>query len=392
MIVMGLSSGTSADGIDVAVAEFRRERDALVLRPLAQHSYDYTPALREAITAALPPAACTAEAICRIDTGVGQEFAESAYAATTGPAGHPAELICSHGQTLYHWVDGGSARGTLQLGQPAWIAERTGLPVVSDVRARDIAAGGHGAPLAGLLDEYLLAGRRLPAAALNLGGIGNVTVVRERRPTVTFDTGPANALVDAAVHRLTGGAEHLDACGGRAARGTVDEALLTQLLDEPYYRVAPPKSTGKELFNVDYLARVLARRPGLDGDDVLATLTELTAVTVADALRPYELTEVLVSGGGTRNRVLMGRLTDLLAPAAVRPIGELGIDSDAKEAYLFALIGYLTWHGIPITAPERTGASRAPIAGHITPGVSPLRLPEPSPAAPTRLRIEPPST
>lgn len=387
MIVIALSSGTSADGIDVAVADFSRESDVLVLRPLGHNGYPYSSRLREAIIAAAPPALITAEQVCRIDTAIGQEFAAVASKAAVELAAGQAELVVSHGQTFFHWIDDGAPRGTLQLGQPAWIAEATGLPVVSDVRVNDVAAGGHGAPLAGLFDALLLADRPLPAAALNLGGIANVTVLRSGEPALAFDTGPANALLDAAVRRITGGQQDVDTDGKLAARGTVDESLLEVLLDEPYYRLDPPKSTGKELFDAGYLDRALARVGELADEDILATLAELTAVTVASAVRPYRVSELMASGGGTRHPVVMRGLAELLAPTPVRPADDLGIDGDAKEAYLFALIGYLTWHGLPGSLPSCTGARRAPIAGRITPGATPLRMPEPAATAPTRMRV-----
>src|SRR6202012_2118320 len=210
----------------------------------------------------------------------------------------PAELVVSHGQTVHHWVQDGEAKGTLQLGQPAWIVEATGLPVISDVRARDIAAGGHGAPLAGILDDLWLRGEHT-RAALNLGGIANVTIVRRGRPPLAFDTGPANCLLDQAARRTTGRPSDED--GRLAARGTPDAALLHRLLDDPYYALAPPKSTGREHFHLDGIR-------DLGPEDLLATVTELTAITVADALAPYGPSEVVASGGGFLNPMLLAAL------------------------------------------------------------------------------------
>lgn len=387
MIVIGLSSGTSVDGIDAAVADIHLEHDRIELTPLGHTEYPYSQSLHAEIAAALPPAHTTLESVCHIDTRVGQEFATVAGRVNADLAGDRAELVASHGQTVYHWVDNGSVHGTLQLGQPAWIAETTGLPVVSDLRARDVAAGGQGAPLAAILDAYLLRDRRLPSAALNLGGIANVTVARDDGPTLAFDTGPANALLDAAVARVTGCAERADHNGDRAARGTVDGALLSVLLDEPYYRREPPKSTGRELFNVAYLERALAQAGGVSDADLLATLAELTARTVAAALEPYGVREVMASGGGTHNPVVWRRLGEHLAPARLRPAEHLGIDTEAKEAYLFALLGFLSMHGIPATLPSCTGATGARVAGSVTPGAAPLRPPAPVSTVPTRLRI-----
>ena len=388
MIVLGLSSGTSADGIDVAAARLELDADLVRLTPLGHRTVPYPAGLRQEIRGALPPAATTAETVCRLDTRIGQAFGEAARLGAGELADGRADLVASHGQTLFHWVEGTAVRGTLQLGQPAWIAEATGLPVVSDLRTADVAAGGRGAPLAALLDVLLLGGRAEPAAALNLGGIANATVVRDGAPPEAFDTGPGNALLDAAVRRVTGGRADLDADGALARSGRPDPALLELLLAEPYYQLAPPKTTGLELFGPAHLDAAL-RRAGTPGaGHLLATLVEVTAVTVADALRPYGTAEVFASGGGTRNPALMERIAARLHPARLRPFDALGLDNDAKEAYLFALIGFLTWHGLSGSVPACTGARRAPLLGRLTPGAGPLRLPEPAATVPARLRVD----
>lgn len=385
MIVLALSSGTSVDAIDVATAELTLTGDSVSMRPLRHHEVPFSAQLRAAVLDALPPANTTLEQVCRIDTLLGQEFA--AAAGTVGTAGGRPDLVVSHGQTLYHWVDGGEVRGTLQLGQPAWVAEATGLPVISDVRVNDVAAGGQGAPLAAILDLLLLGGRPAAAAALNLGGIANVTVAGGAITPIAFDSGPGNALLDAAVRRDGDGLR--DEGGARAARGRVHPGLLDVLSAHPYFCRSPPKSTGKELFHLDYLTESLraADAPELSLEDQLATLVELTARTVSDALESYRVTEVLVSGGGTGNATLMNRLATLLRPATVRTTDTIGLDPSAKEAYLFALLGFLTWHGLPGVVPECTGARHATVAGRITPGSGPLRLPEPEARSPTRLHI-----
>ncbi|WP_017558215.1 anhydro-N-acetylmuramic acid kinase [Nocardiopsis baichengensis] len=380
VIVIGLSSGTSVDGIDAAAADLRLEAGEVRLRPLGHLTTPYPPGLRAEVLAALPPAATTLEQVCRIDTGIGRAFAEAAREAVDRLCpGGSADLAVSHGQTLYHWVEDGRVRGSLQLGQPAWITEATGLPVVSDVRAADIAAGGQGAPLASLFDVLWLSGRQEPAAALNIGGIANLTVVGPGTPPVAFDTGPGNALLDAAAE-LAPGEERMDADGERALRGQVAPDLLERLLDEPYYARAAPKTTGKELFSTAYLERALV---GTDAswDDVFATLTDLTAVTVADACKAHGVGEVLVSGGGVRNPALMRALRAALAPVPVRGSEALGVDPDAKEACLFALLGFLTWHGIPSTVPACTGAAHPVLSGRVG-------RPHPWAELPARLRID----
>lgn len=391
MIVVGCISGTSVDGIDVAVADLAgADSGQLTLRPLGARTYSWSSSTRASLLALLPPAPTSAADVCRLDVLAGREIAEAVQVAIDEFASGSADLVVSHGQTVFHWVEGEIAHGGLQLGQPAEIVERTGLPVVSDVRSRDIAAGGQGAPLAGTLDTLLLHGISPPAsrALLNLGGIANVTVASPHG-SAAFDTGPANCLVDAAVSAATSGAQSYDADGRLAASGHVDQVLLERLLNEPYYALPAPKSTGRELFRADYLAAFDLDVRGLA--DLVATLTELTAVTVANALAPYDVTEVHASGGGVRNPVLMDRLAAHLAPARLATSDELGLPTDDKEGYLMALIGYLTWHGIPGVLADAdgrtlTGARTPRVLGRISPGDKPLRLPEPG-VTPRSLRV-----
>jgi anhydro-N-acetylmuramic acid kinase len=361
MRVVGLMSGTSHDAIDAAVADIELDGDELQLRTLGSLNAPYADDLRAELAAALPPARTTLETVCRLDTRIGQAFAALAAEAVARFGG---ELVVSHGQTLFHWAEGGSVRGTLQAGQPAWIAERTGLPVVSDLRARDVAAGGQGAPLASLLDALLLAGRQGVPAALNLGGIANLTVAGG--DVIAFDVGPANALLDAAARHFTGAP--YDERGRLAAGGTVIPELLDALLADPYYARPAPKSTGKEHFNAAYLEPHLAGEPA----DVLATLVRLTARTVADAARSHAVTEVIASGGGVRNPALMRALGEELAPARLLISDTLGLPAQDKEAYAFAVLGFLTVHGLPGTIASATGARQPRVLGSITPGAGAL--------------------
>ncbi|MDP9096132.1 MAG: anhydro-N-acetylmuramic acid kinase, partial [Pseudomonadota bacterium] len=287
----------------------------------------------------------------------------------------------------------GQARGTLQLGQPAFIAERTGLPVISDFRAADVAAGGQGAPLASTLDALWLApavgeapdGTR--RAALNLGGIANITIVGNYGdPVVAFDTGPANCLMDLEAVRQTAGAKSSDIDGLIALGGGLDARLLASLMREPYFALAPPKSTGRELFDAAYLASHMADLPPIADATIMMTLVHLTALTVANACRAAGVTEVIASGGGVRNPVLMAVLARFLGPIGLTTAEARGLPSAAKEAYLFALLGFLTWHGLPGTVPGATGSIVPRILGRLSPGHAPLRLPDPAPP-PTRLRI-----
>lgn len=366
MRVIGLMSGTSHDAIDAAAAEISVDGDTIVVRPLGMITAGYDPELRAAITAALPPATTSVDDVCRLDTRIGQAFADVAVRAVAELLQGDADLIVSHGQTMFHWVEDGRVEGTLQLGQPAWIAERTGCTVVADLRSRDVAAGGQGAPLVSMIDALWLGGET--TAAVNLGGIANATIVRPGQDPIAFDSGPANALIDAVVAEHTGGARQFDADGELAARGTVDEETLELLLREPYYRRPAPKSTGKELFHLDYLREQLAGRPTLAIEDLVATLTELTARTVADAVRGVE--RVILAGGGVRNPQLVARIRAALPDAEVVSSDDAGLPSDAKEALAFAVLGFLTVNGQAGSLPSATGARHGSILGAIVPGTS----------------------
>lgn len=383
MRVLGMISGTSHDGIDVAVVDFELAGSVLEGRLGHTASIPYPPELRARLIAALPPARTTLAEVCELDTLIGQSFAAAAASAIA--AGGPVDLVVSHGQTVYHWVQGAHALGTLQIGQPAWIAERTGAPVLSDVRIRDITAGGHGAPLVSVLDGLLLGGHEGGAGALNLGGIANMTVVGEGS-LYAYDIGPANALIDAVVTSRGLDARGFDEDGRIAASGRVDERLLQVLLDEPYYRLAAPKSTGKELFHLGYVEAALTRADlRLSDADLVATLTELTVRTVAHDVRAAGVGALVVSGGGCRNPVVMDGLRAALPGVDVAPSDDYGAPSDDKEAIAFALIGWLSAHGLPGTVPGGTGAREARVLGTLTPGAGPLVLPTPLAAPPRSL-------
>ncbi|MDP9445016.1 MAG: anhydro-N-acetylmuramic acid kinase [Actinomycetota bacterium] len=402
MIVVAVTSGTSVDAIDVAAADLQIEGAAgvagqVVLRPLGHLEQPWPAELREQLLAVLPPATTTAKQMCALDTLVGQAFASAAVTGIDELTDGAAQLVVCSGQTVFHWVDGDRCLGTLQLGQPAWIVEATGLPVVSDLRARDVAAGGHGAPLASTLDALWLAGphddRAGCRAALNLGGIANVTIVSgPSEPVRSWDTGPANCLLDAAAQRISGGTARCDVDGRLARAGSVRHDLLERLLAAPYFALPPPKSTGREMFDASFVDAALQGLEGVDDADLLATLTELCAVTVADALGPYDVREVVVSGGGTRNEALLAALRRRLGGVALVTSDDLGLPSSAKEAYLFALLGLLTWHQVPCVAPGTdgagaTGARARHVLGRISPGDRRLVLPDQI-APPQQLRVE----
>lgn len=385
--MLGLLSGTSMDGIDVAAAEFRMDDDGwLELRPLGCLELAYPGELRAELLAALPPAECSARQLCRLDTMVGRAFGVAALRGLTELCDGRADLVGSLGQTIYHWVQDGRCEGTLQLGQPAWIAEATGLPVVADLRARDVAAGGHGAPLVGLFDQLWLGHRAARTIALNLGGIANISVVGGGLPPLAYDTGPGNALLDAATRLLPERRER-DEGGRLAAIGSPHPGLLSNLLADPYYELAPPKSTGKEHYTAGYLRAALDRvAEPPEGPDLLATLVELTARTVARECERQEATRVVASGGGVHNATLMAALSRHLAPAELVTSAAEGLPADGKEGYLAALLGLLTFCGQPGNLPATTGAVGPRQLGSITPGRTALRLPEPWSRQPVALR------
>jgi anhydro-N-acetylmuramic acid kinase len=374
MIVVGMLSGTSMDGLDTAVCEIEVLDGAGRLRVLAHRGVPWPAGLQERLLAVLPPAATTVGEIAALDNAVGRA-AGAAAGAVLAEAGVRGELVAWLGQTVFHGVADGRATGGLQLGQPAWIADATGLPVVSDLRATDIAAGGHGAPLASTLDALRLAGKET-RVALNLGGIASLTVVAPSAPVIAYDTGPSNCWLDVVAHRLTGLPYDVD--GALAAAGTVDGALLAHLLADPYYAATPPKTTGRELFTATALdAAVAAVRPGIAAADLAATLVALTARTVADGCRAHVPVEVVGSGGGMDNPTLRAALAADLGDVPLVRSDDRGLPSAAKEAVLTALLGALTWHGVPGVRPGATGSRTARVLGRISPGHAPLRLPEP---------------
>jgi len=374
MRVLGLLSGTSHDGIDVAVVDFTEHDGALRGKVLHESSVPYEPALRARLVAALPPAQTTLAEVCELDTLIGQAFADVARDAAASVGG--VDAVCTHGQTVYHWVEGDHARGTLQIGQPAWIAEAVGAPVVSDVRIRDITAGGHGAPLVSFLDELLLRDRSGISAALNLGGIANITIVEDG--VSAYDIGPANALVDAIIAAYGLNPLGYDEDARIALAGSIDDDLLDSLLSDPYFALPAPKSTGKEHFHLGLVRQHVAV---LDRDipvaDLVRTLTELTVRTVAQDVRAAGVGFLAVSGGGCHNPLIMDGLRSALPDTDVVLADDLGASADAKEAILFALIGWCTMHGVPAVIPGGTGARGPRVLGTITPGAGPLRMPEP---------------
>jgi anhydro-N-acetylmuramic acid kinase len=389
MLVVGLISGTSVDGLDAALVDIAHDDEVIRLRVERFLTAPFDDALRSRLLALLPPKRGSVAEVCELNVLVGEALA-SASAQVVAAAGRDmgeVALVASHGQTIYHQVAPGRARSTLQIGCAATIAERTGRTVASDFRSRDIAAGGQGAPLVPFLDALLLAAPH-PRVALNVGGIANITYLpsTESSPgklpvsnAIAFDTGPGNVLIDCAVAELSGGALRYDDGGAWAARGAPDELLLRRWLRHPFFRLPPPRSTGREAWGIAQARRYLAqaRSRGLGPADALATLTALTARSVADACRRFlpELPrELLVGGGGARNLTLLASLQACLPEARVLPMDDVGLDADAKEAVAFALLGYATLCGWPSNVPGATGASRPVVLGSITPGLNAAAL------------------
>ncbi len=379
--VGGLLSGTSMDGADAILLEVGgTDPMALEWRVLAFRSDPWPEPLRARIGAACRGG--DGRALGHLHVELGEAFAR-VFLALLGEAGvDPGEVaaVGSHGQTVWHEPPGGGVRGfSLQLGDPATLAERTGIPVVHDFRARDLAAGGHGAPLVPWPDRVLLHRPGVGRALQNLGGMGNVTFLPasgDPGGIVAFDTGPGVALLDGAARRASDGAEPYDLDGRRAARGRVDPELLESLLAHPFFRLPPPRSTGRETFGDVFLDGVVARVPPRDArewDDLLATLTALTAESVARAFRDHlpagEVGEVVLAGGGARNPALVRALTEALHPLPVR-IGAdaLGVHPDAREAAAFAILAWAHLRGVPGSLPQVTGAAGPRVLGSLTPG------------------------
>jgi anhydro-N-acetylmuramic acid kinase len=391
VIVIGLMSGTSADGVDAALVRLEGAPPSIAWEVLGYAHHSFTPELRAEIFICFHPETSSVDRLCRLNFALGRAFGAAALAVVhdTGLSMSDVDLIGSHGQTLWHESPSEGMGSTLQLGEPAVIAEMTGIPVVSNFRTRDMATGGQGAPLVPLADWLLLSHPTKIRAAQNIGGIANVTFLpsveensgsqrREKgslsdanKGVIAFDTGPGNMLIDEAVRLATGGTWNYDHDGILAAEGHVDESLLADWLTEPFFQQRPPRSTGRELFGTQraaqYWSQALHR--GLPSNDIVATLTALTARSIEHAYRIFLPTfpdEVIVSGGGARNTTLMAMLAQCLSPAHVTRSDEYGLGIAAKEAVAFAVLAYETWHKRPGNIPAATGASRAVVLGSLT--------------------------
>ena len=372
MRVLGLMSGTSADGVDAVLADFQGAVGRPRWRILASAAHPYSPDLRQRLIRAGQGEPLEAAVWLELAEAVTEAQAEAAQRCDPGGL---AELVGCHGQTVWHRPPGPRASGaSWQLLLGPLLAQRLGRPVVYDFRAADLALGGQGAPLVPATDAALLGGIGGWRALLNLGGIANLTLLPpaagpDRLAAVRgWDCGPANTLLDLACQRFSQGEQGFDAGGAWAASGHVAEALIERWLKEPYFQQAPPKSTGRELFGAADLERRLRDLKGASADhspaDALACLTALSAAAVAQDLRRGPLpVELLVAGGGARNATLMGELRRRCRGMRVRSLAELGIGDDQREALAFALLAWWHQRRHPGSLPSVTGASRAAVLG-----------------------------
>lgn len=376
-VVVGLMSGTSLDGISAAVARFVPGVDHISAELLAYRSVPYSREQRERLLRALEGASPTE--YCRLNFDLGSWLADAAIAvlADAGVARGDVRAIASHGQTVWHEP----GHSTWQFGEPAVIAERSGIGVVSDFRVRDVAAGGQGAPLVPIADALLFHDVQRWRALQNLGGIGNVTVVPPGGAfdgVRAFDTGPGVGVIDGVTRMLFPELPY-DVDGALARRGRACDDVVRQLLTEPYFASPPPKSTGRELFTRAYMERLIAMcragapragRSGVVSEDIVATAVELTAQSIADAFRrfiPEPVAEIVVSGGGARNPALVDAIAARVSPVGVTRFDDLFFDGEAKEAVAFALMGYLFVEGRSANVPGATGARGRRLLGKWSP-------------------------
>jgi anhydro-N-acetylmuramic acid kinase len=389
MKVIGLMSGTSVDGIDAALVEIGGHGYDLAVELVVGQTVPYPVGLREQILAVCGGEALSMAQMAELDDAIATTFAQAAQALLPqGAIGPSVNLIGSHGQTLYHrppqqsdaTSDSMVGLGySVQLGRGALIAALTGVPTVSNFRVADIAAGGQGAPLVSPIDACLMSHPHHSRCIQNLGGIGNVTYLpawdkSQGGPLPDeicgWDTGPANSLLDWAVSEFSGGQLTYDADGAWAAQGNVCQALLNQWLSDPFFAQPPPKSTGRERFGAQYAAHCVQAAQALDLSpaDTLATLSELTAASVELSYRQWLKAmpkEVLLCGGGSRNRDLQRRLQARLSDTQVTTTDAMGLDGDYKEAMAFAVLAFWRWHQIPGNLPRVTGARQGCLLGEL---------------------------
>jgi anhydro-N-acetylmuramic acid kinase len=383
MLVLGMMSGTSADGIDVALTRISGAPPNLNAKLLGHTSVKFPPAVRKEILRVAEQHPITAGALSQLNFRLGELFADAVLTACRKFRIPPKKiaLIGSHGQTIFHQGKpanflGRPTAATLQIGEPAIIAARTGTTTVGDFRPADIALGGQGAPLVPYVDYLLYRHKKFGRVSLNLGGIANITVLpRAAKPqqVFAFDTGPANMLIDALVSHFTRGRRRFDENARCASQGRSRPALLDDLLRDPYLKLPPPKSTGREYYGNAYLKKLLAlgQRYRAKPNDLIRAATIFTALSVVDALNRFvtpktKIHQLIVSGGGAHNPLILAQLCAALPSIEVLPSSRLGIPEDAKEAFAFALLAYETFHQRPANLPSATGARGPAILGKIS--------------------------
>ncbi len=406
--VVGLMSGTSVDGVDVALCRFEEDLNQpgeIGLEVLAYSEQPLPPEIRAQVFEAFQEKSGPAE-ICELNFALGEVFAQATLQGLSEAGFDPAQvdLVSSHGQTIYHQVAAGHRLSTLQMAEGAVIAARTGVTVAYDFRTADVALGGQGAPLAPYFDVLFFSHPTRNRALQNIGGIGNVTFLPAggAKAPLALDTGPGNALMDAAVRIFSDGRQQFDQDGAMAAQGTINSDWLAELMDHPYIQAEMPKSTGREVFG-DAFARQLVGRAaqlGLSPEDTMTTLTAFTAKSIATSIKRFspvaKLDELIVSGGGAHNRVLQEMLAEWLPGVEVLNHDQFGVPASAKEAVCFALLGYELLRNRPANLPGSTGATRSSLLGKLAPGLNfapllqkfgPVMLPfspGPGPSDPTK--------
>jgi len=383
MLVLGLMSGTSADGIDVALARVSGAPPHLDAKLLGHTSSKFPPSLRKEILRVAEQHPIAAGELSQLNFCLGEVFAEAALAACRKFHVSPKRvaLIGSHGQTIFHQGKpapylGRATASTLQIGEPSVIAARTGITTVGDFRPADMAQGGQGAPLVPYADYLLYRHEELGRVSLNLGGIANITVIppaAKPEQILAFDTGPANILIDALVAHFTHGRQRFDKDARLARSGRSIPALLDELMRDPYLKLAPPKSTGREYYGHAYVKKILAlgKKHRAQPADLIRAATMFTALSVVDALNRFVLPktkihQLIVSGGGAQNPLVVAQLAAALGRIEVIPSSRFGIPEDAKEAFAFALLAYETFHYRPSNLPSATGAHRPAVLGKIS--------------------------
>jgi anhydro-N-acetylmuramic acid kinase len=383
MTVAGVMSGTSADGIDVALVKIQPRGNTLRLKLTGHSAFPFSPALRKAVLAAMDATSIATAELARLNWRLGQAYAE-AVRSTVEQHRAKIQLIGCHGQTIYHQAipkmyAGRKVACTWQIGEPALLAAELGVPVVSNFRPADMTAGGQGAPLVPLLDYVQFAHLKRARVLQNIGGIGNLTLIPPASgmdKVLAFDTGPGNMVIDALIQRLFG--KPYDRGGKVAARGRVLEKTLAAALQHAFFKLAPPKSAGREEFGTAFAEKFLSdcRKAGGSDQDAIATATALTAESIARSferfvaprLQPNQPVDYILSGGGAKNGTLTNMLRNRLEPPGCHLMQstDAGIPVDAKEAVAFALLAYYTWHRRPANVSSATGASRPAILGQIT--------------------------